>query len=133
MAGVAGLRWLGIVLVALNRFMAPVQCGEPMMPAVFILGDSLVDVGNNNYILTLAKSNFPPNGLDFPEGPTGRFCNGRTTSDFLGSLHQLFPFFACNMDNLVCDFTKYLLLLTVYIQGPFFFTSTRTLLKQHPE
>jgi hypothetical protein len=41
-----------------------------MMPAMFILGDSLTDNGNNNYILTLAKSNFPPNGLDFQYGPT---------------------------------------------------------------
>ena len=56
-----------------------------MMPAMFILGDSLVDNGNNNYILTLAKSNFPPNGLDFQYGPTGRFCNGRTVADILGN------------------------------------------------
>jgi len=56
-----------------------------MMPAAFILGDSLVDVGNNNYILTLAKSNFPPNGVDFPQGSTGRFCNGRTVADFIGA------------------------------------------------
>ena len=56
-----------------------------MMPAMFILGDSLVDNGNNNYILTLAKSNFPPNGLDFQFGPTGRFCNGRTVADILGN------------------------------------------------
>lgn len=56
------------------------------MPAMFILGDSLVDVGNNNYVLTLAKANYPPNGLDFPQGPSGRFCNGRTVSDCLGAL-----------------------------------------------
>ena len=56
-----------------------------MMPAMFILGDSLVDNGNNNYILTLAKSNFPPNGLDFQLGPTGRFCNGRTVADVIGN------------------------------------------------
>lgn len=55
-----------------------------MMPAIFILGDSLTDVGNNNYILTLAKANFPPNGLDFQSGPTGRFCNGRTVPDVIG-------------------------------------------------
>lgn len=60
--------------------------GQTVKPASFILGDSLVDPGNNNYILTLAKSNFRPNGLDFPQGPTGRFCNGRTTADFIGAL-----------------------------------------------
>jgi hypothetical protein len=73
-----------LVVMILSTRVWPAQCGEPLMPAMFILGDSLVDVGNNNYILTLAKSNFPPNGLDFPQGATGRFCNGRTTSDFLG-------------------------------------------------
>ncbi|KAI3997529.1 hypothetical protein MKX01_008136 [Papaver californicum] len=52
----------------------------------FVFGDSLVDVGNNNYIVTVAKSNYLPNGLDFPPGlnPTGRFCNGRTVVDVIG-------------------------------------------------
>jgi len=68
-----------------------VVCGEPMMPAMFIIGDSLVDVGNNNYLVTIAKSNFPPNGLDFPQGSTGRFCNGRTVADFLVQMMGL-PF-----------------------------------------
>jgi len=54
-------------------------------PAMFILGDSLLDNGNNNYIVTLAKSNFLPNGLDFQFGPTGRFCNGRTVADVIGN------------------------------------------------
>nr|PNR63138.1 hypothetical protein PHYPA_001563 [Physcomitrium patens] len=65
--------------------------GQTVKPASFILGDSLVDPGNNNYILTLAKSNFRPNGLDFPQGPTGRFCNGRTTADFIVQMMGL-PF-----------------------------------------
>ena len=51
---------------------------------MFVLGDSLFDNGNNNYLVTLAKSNFLPNGLDFQFGPTGRFCNGRTVADVLG-------------------------------------------------
>jgi hypothetical protein len=58
---------------------------EPLFPAAFVFGDSLVDVGNNNYVpLALAKANLPPNGIDFPTGrPTGRFCNGKTTADVL--------------------------------------------------
>ncbi|KAK9672309.1 hypothetical protein RND81_12G091500, partial [Saponaria officinalis] len=28
----------------------------------FVFGDSLVDVGNNNYIVTLSRANYPPNG-----------------------------------------------------------------------
>ncbi|KAI3855539.1 hypothetical protein MKX03_006577 [Papaver bracteatum] len=52
----------------------------------YVFGDSLVDVGNNNYIPTIAKSNYLKNGIDFPPGrnPTGRFCNGRTVVDIIG-------------------------------------------------
>ncbi|KAF2285737.1 hypothetical protein GH714_007530 [Hevea brasiliensis] len=56
-----------------------------MVPAVFVFGDSLVDVGNNNYLpLSLAKANFPHNGIDFPtKKATGRFSNGKNAADFL--------------------------------------------------
>lgn len=53
-------------------------------PAMFVFGDSLSDPGNNNNLVTLAKANFLPNGIDFPDGPTGRFCNGPTTVDYAG-------------------------------------------------
>ncbi|XP_047948756.1 GDSL esterase/lipase At4g16230-like [Salvia hispanica] len=53
------------------------------IPANFIFGDSLVDVGNNNYIASLSKADFAPNGIDFGN-PTGRFTNGRTIVDILG-------------------------------------------------
>ncbi|CAK9177052.1 unnamed protein product [Ilex paraguariensis] len=54
--------------------------------AVFIFGDSTVDPGNNNYIGTPFKSNFPPYGRDFVNHtPTGRFCNGRLVTDFIAS------------------------------------------------
>ncbi|KAK3228172.1 hypothetical protein Dsin_008034 [Dipteronia sinensis] len=45
----------------------------------FVLGDSLVDAGNNNYLFTLSKADSPPYGR-----PTGRFTNGRTISDIIG-------------------------------------------------
>ena len=57
----------------------------PQVPCFFIFGDSLVDNGNNNGILTLARANYYPYGIDFPQGSTGRFTNGRTTVDFLGT------------------------------------------------
>ncbi|KAK1391858.1 putative SGNH hydrolase-type esterase domain-containing protein [Heracleum sosnowskyi] len=51
---------------------------------MYVLGDSLVDVGNNNYLrLSLDKADFSHNGVDFPTGPTGRFCNGKNTADFI--------------------------------------------------
>ncbi|KAG9154169.1 hypothetical protein Leryth_000647 [Lithospermum erythrorhizon] len=53
----------------------------------FIFGDSLVDAGNNDYLFTLSKADFPPYGIDFIASggqPTGRFTNGRTISDLVG-------------------------------------------------
>uniref|UniRef100_A0A1S3ZZ95 GDSL esterase/lipase At4g16230-like n=1 Tax=Nicotiana tabacum TaxID=4097 RepID=A0A1S3ZZ95_TOBAC len=69
---------LGVVLQNLTI------CLAENVPANFVFGDSLVDVGNNNYIASLSKANFFPNGIDFG-GPTGRYTNGRTIVDILGS------------------------------------------------
>ncbi|KAE8704347.1 GDSL esterase/lipase [Hibiscus syriacus] len=56
-----------------------------MVPAMFVFGDSLVDVGNNDYLpVSIARADFPYNGIDFPtKKPTGRFCNGKNAADFL--------------------------------------------------
>ncbi|KAA8519719.1 hypothetical protein F0562_013975 [Nyssa sinensis] len=54
--------------------------------AIFIFGDSTVDPGNNNYILTPFKSDFLPYGRDFVnQNPTGRFTNGRLSNDFMAT------------------------------------------------
>ncbi|MBA0627459.1 hypothetical protein Godav_004973, partial [Gossypium davidsonii] len=54
--------------------------------AFFVFGDSLVDVGNNYYINTLAKPEYP-NGIDFPKGnPSGRYTNSRTIADVVGKI-----------------------------------------------
>ncbi|KAI5683778.1 hypothetical protein M9H77_05006 [Catharanthus roseus] len=52
----------------------------------FIFGDSLSDVGNNEYLSkSLAKANLPWYGIDFGDGlPNGRFSNGRTVADIIG-------------------------------------------------
>ena len=55
----------------------------PLVPAMFVLGDSLVDNGNNNYLSSMAKANYYPYGIDFFQGPMGRFCNGKTVVDAL--------------------------------------------------
>lgn len=60
------------------------------VPAIIVFGDSSVDSGNNNFIPTIAKSNFEPYGRDFPNGnPTGRFSNGRIPSDFISEAFGL--------------------------------------------
>ncbi|KAF0921677.1 hypothetical protein E2562_013414 [Oryza meyeriana var. granulata] len=54
------------------------------VPAVYVLGDSLADVGNNNHLLTLLKADFPHNGIDYQgRKATGRFSNGKNFPDFL--------------------------------------------------
>ncbi|XP_027911991.1 GDSL esterase/lipase EXL1-like [Vigna unguiculata] len=57
------------------------------VPALFVFGDSILDTGNNDYIETFFKCNFPPYGEDFGGGnqPTGRFSNGLIPSDFLAA------------------------------------------------
>ena len=58
-----------------------------LVPALYVLlGDSLVDVGNNNHLeLSLAKADFPHNGIDYPgKKATGRFSNGYNFADFMG-------------------------------------------------
>ncbi|KAL0282845.1 UNVERIFIED_CONTAM: GDSL esterase/lipase [Sesamum angustifolium] len=47
-------------------------------------------MGNNNGILTLARANYMPYGIDFPQGATGRFTNGRTFVDILGAFQTTF-------------------------------------------
>ncbi|XAR67426.1 Triacylglycerol lipase [Bertholletia excelsa] len=59
--------------------------GAQKAPAMYVFGDSLVDVGNNNYLpLSLVKADFPHNGVDYAgHKPTGRFSNGKNAADFL--------------------------------------------------
>lgn len=54
------------------------------IPAVIVFGDSVVDTGNNNYLPTISKVNYPPYGKDFMGGmPTGRYSNGKVPADLL--------------------------------------------------
>ncbi|XP_012571440.2 GDSL esterase/lipase EXL3-like [Cicer arietinum] len=65
------------------------------IPALITFGDSIMDTGNNNYINTIVKCNFPPYGQDFVGGiPTGRFCNGKIPSDLIAEelgIKELLP------------------------------------------
>ncbi|CAN6287632.1 unnamed protein product [Urochloa humidicola] len=54
------------------------------VPAIYVLGDSLADVGNNNHLPTILRADFPHNGIDYPgKKATGRFSNGKNSVDFL--------------------------------------------------
>lgn len=75
--------WVLFLALALALFSGPVW-SDPQVPCYFIFGDSLVDNGNNNDMASLARANYPPYGIDFPGGASGRFTNGLTTVDVIG-------------------------------------------------
>ncbi|KAL8060052.1 hypothetical protein ABFX02_03G128400 [Erythranthe guttata] len=65
---------------------AAAAAGAAQASALFVFGDSLVDNGNNNFLNSIAKSNYFPYGIDSDTGaPTGRFSNGNTFVDYLGA------------------------------------------------
>ncbi|KAM3405410.1 hypothetical protein ACQJBY_008098 [Aegilops geniculata] len=78
-------RSLAVVLAVLGAA-ATTAGAAPQVPCYFVFGDSLVDNGNNNGIVSLARANYPPYGVDFAGGPTGRFSNGLTTVDVISKL-----------------------------------------------
>ncbi|KAL4185672.1 hypothetical protein AMTRI_Chr10g231870 [Amborella trichopoda] len=59
---------------------------QQLAPALYAFGDSLADDGNNNFLVSLSRSNYAPYGVDFPNGPTGRFTNGYTSTDIIAQL-----------------------------------------------
>ncbi|THG18225.1 hypothetical protein TEA_017169 [Camellia sinensis var. sinensis] len=61
------------------------------VPANFVFGDSLVEVGNNDYIVSLSKADYAPFGIDFGK-PTGRYTNGRTIVDIIGKFSLIVTF-----------------------------------------
>ncbi|KAL9269112.1 GDSL esterase/lipase-like protein [Drosera capensis] len=81
---------LAKILTFLNLFLlseAVILPNGEEVPAVIAFGDSIVDPGNNNYINTIARCNFPPYGKDFPGGKaTGRFSNGKIPTDLFAEL-----------------------------------------------
>ncbi|XP_052178857.1 GDSL esterase/lipase At5g55050-like [Diospyros lotus] len=83
--GTAFCLWFLCFLDLVFIFSDTLAGAQPQVPAVYVFGDSLVDVGNNNHLkLSLAKADFPHNGVDYPgKKPTGRFSNGKNIADFL--------------------------------------------------
>lgn len=72
--------------------------------AMFVFGDSLLDPGNDEKLITLARADRPPYGRDLSNHrPTGRFCNGLLSSDILASLAGLPypPAYLLEKDNIM--------------------------------
>lgn len=67
-------------LIILSALVPPLDAGR----AFFIFGDSLVDSGNNNYLVTEARADTFPYGIDYPtHRATGRFSNGLNIPDLI--------------------------------------------------
>ncbi|XWS20204.1 hypothetical protein CRYUN_Cryun31cG0079800 [Craigia yunnanensis] len=74
------LLFLVLAFVSVSRGYA--QESTTLVPAIITFGDSVVDVGNNDYLPTILKANYPPYGRDFAnQKPTGRFCDGKLATD----------------------------------------------------
>lgn len=89
--------WVLLVAVIAAGVLVAVARDQPV---TFVFGDSLTEVGNNNYFqYSLAKSNFPWYGIDYENAkPTGRFTNGRTIGDIMCiNLYQL-----CDILSYIC-------------------------------
>ncbi|XLR57934.1 hypothetical protein HN51_012296 [Arachis hypogaea] len=81
------MRWSFSLFPSLFIFMNLLEFLETQnkTPIVYMFGDSLVDVGNNNYLtLSIERSVLPHYGLDYPTNkPNGRFSNGKNAADFI--------------------------------------------------
>lgn len=76
-------------------------------PATFVLGDSLVDAGNNNYIFTLAAANHKPYGIDrADQQATGRFSNGKIIPDLISKLFFLQLIKKNSIQRSACKFCR---------------------------
>uniref|UniRef100_A0ACD5UGW3 Uncharacterized protein n=1 Tax=Avena sativa TaxID=4498 RepID=A0ACD5UGW3_AVESA len=91
---------LQAVVVALAMASSMAKCEsqqskKPLVTAVIVFGDSIMDPGNNNGLHTVVKANHPPYGMDFAgHVTTGRFSNGLIPTDFIAqglNVKQLLP------------------------------------------
>ncbi|WVZ76787.1 hypothetical protein U9M48_024720 [Paspalum notatum var. saurae] len=84
--------WLVLIVISFQVLGATarhkVQQQKP--PAIFVFGDGLLDVGNNNYLNSSEyfgaplQANHSYYGIDFPNAvATGRFSNGYNMADFI--------------------------------------------------
>lgn len=84
------LYWLLLLVFQYLLLSSSTSAAAGKVPAIIVFGDSTVDAGNNNFIPTIARGNFPPYGRDFDGGvATGRFSNGRLVTDFFSEAFGL--------------------------------------------
>ena len=87
--GVGGLSGVLVLISALALAIGG-EAQDTLVPAIITFGDSAVDVGNNDYLPTIYKANYPPYGRDFiNQSPTGRFCNGKLATDLTGKWRSI--------------------------------------------
>ncbi|KAI4339395.1 hypothetical protein MLD38_024345 [Melastoma candidum] len=73
-----------VTFVAIALFSCPLSARAHVVPALYVFGDSTIDAGNNNFLNTLAKTNFTPYGIDLcGKLPLGRATNGLNYADFI--------------------------------------------------
>ncbi|KDO59580.1 hypothetical protein CISIN_1g018590mg [Citrus sinensis] len=88
-----------LIWFLLCQFLVFVSEIQAKLPAVIVFGDSSVDAGNNNFIPTVARSNFQPYGRDFNGGrATGRFSNGKIATDFISEALGVKPTIPAYLD-----------------------------------
>jgi hypothetical protein len=72
-----------------------------LVPSIYVFGDSIVDVGNNNFLPPPAPRARSPYGIDFAgTGMAGRFTNGYNLADLVGIyiyiyIYLLYIYYAC--------------------------------------
>ena len=87
MSSVVGLATACFVMSSALAASSNVRPAAKQVPAMYVFGDSTVDVGNNNYLPgDFPRADKPYYGVDFPGGarPTGRWSNGYNIADFVG-------------------------------------------------
>lgn len=100
MANIRNIFGSTLWILAIFQFLTlMISESDAKVPAIIVFGDSTVDAGNNNQIPTIARSNFEPYGRDFTGGKaTGRFSNGRITTDFISEELGLKPTIPAYLD-----------------------------------